>query len=73
LEQGLRLELEASLVGLEESHNLNISKLTKDCDHALALAKFLKSEWIEFEVGHAKLVGDFEKLEEAHKVLESKF
>jgi hypothetical protein len=60
-------------VGLEESHNLNISKLTKDRDHALALAKILKIEKSEFDVGHARLIGDLEKLEEAHKVLESKF
>jgi predicted nucleic acid-binding Zn-ribbon protein len=43
-EQGLRAPLEDSLVGLEESHNLNISKLTKDHDHALTLAKVLKNE-----------------------------
>jgi hypothetical protein len=60
-------------VGLEESHNLNISKLTKYCDYVLALAKVLKNEKSEFDVGHARLIGDFEKLEEAHKVLESKF
>jgi hypothetical protein len=42
--QGARAALEASLVGLEESHNLNISKLTKDRDHTLALAKVLKIE-----------------------------
>jgi hypothetical protein len=60
-------------VGLEESHNLNISKLTKYCDYGLALAKVLKNEKSEFDVGHARLIGDFEKLEEAHKVLESKF
>jgi hypothetical protein len=42
--QGARAALEASLMGLEESHNLNISKLTKDHDHTLALAKVLKNE-----------------------------
>jgi hypothetical protein len=78
-DQGLRAPLEDSLVVLEESHNLNISKHTKDRDHALTLATYwrkvkrvLKSEKSEFDIGHARLIGDLEKLEEAHKVLESK-
>jgi hypothetical protein len=41
-EQTLRASLEEKLLGLEESHNLNLSKLTKERDHALAMVKLLK-------------------------------
>jgi hypothetical protein len=41
-EQNLRASLEEKLMGLEESHKLNMSKLTKGCDHALAMVKVLK-------------------------------
>jgi hypothetical protein len=41
-EQTLRVSLEEKLLGLEESHNLNMSKLTKERDHALAMVKVLK-------------------------------
>jgi hypothetical protein len=69
----LRASLEASLVGLGESHSLNIWKLTKDRDHALALEKVLKNKKYEFDVSHAGLLVDLEKLEKAHKDLESRF
>jgi hypothetical protein len=61
------------LLGLEESHNLNLSKLTKEHDHALAMVKLLKNEKIEFDVGHNDFHEKFEKLEEAYKALEGKF
>jgi hypothetical protein len=41
-EQNLRASLEEKLLGLEESHNLNLTKLTKERDHALAMVKLLK-------------------------------
>jgi hypothetical protein len=72
-EQNLRVSLEEKLFGLEESHNLNLSKLTKEYDHALAMVKLLKKEKVEFDVGHNDVCEKFEKLEEAYKVLESKF
>jgi chromosome segregation ATPase len=72
-EQNLRASLEEKLLGLEESHNLNLSKLTKERDHALAMVKLLKKEKVEFDVGHNDFREKFEKLEEAYKVLESKF
>jgi hypothetical protein len=72
-EQNLRVSLEEKLLGLEESHNLNLSKLTKERDHALDMVNFLKKEKVEFDVGHNDIREKFEKLEEAHKVLESKF
>lgn len=72
-EQNLRVSLEEKLLGLEESHNLILSKLTKERDHALAMVKLLKKEKVEFDVGHNDLREKFEKLEEAHKALEGKF
>jgi hypothetical protein len=71
-EQNLRASLEEKLLGLEESHNLNLSKLTKERDHALAMVKLLKKEKVEFDVGHNDLREKYEKLEEAHKALEGK-
>jgi hypothetical protein len=62
-EQNLRASLEEKLLGLEESHNLNLSKLTKEHDHALAMVKLLKKEKVEFDVGHNDLHEKFEKLE----------
>jgi hypothetical protein len=41
-EQGLRVTLEESVSALEESNNLNISKLIKERDHALSMAKVIK-------------------------------
>jgi hypothetical protein len=61
------------IVGLEESHNLNLSKLTKERDHALAMVKLLKKEKVEFDVVHNDFCEKFEKLEEAYKALEGKF
>jgi hypothetical protein len=43
-EQNLRAYLEEKLLGLEESHNLNTCKLTKERDHALAMVKVLKKD-----------------------------
>jgi hypothetical protein len=72
-EQNLRASLEEKVLGLEESHNLNLSKLTKERDHTLAMVKLLKKEKFEFDVGHNDLREKFEKLEEAQKALEGKF
>ena len=72
-EHELRRALEESHLGLEESYNLDVSKLRKDRDHALALAKVLKNEKVELGVGHARLCEDLEKLTKEHKALESKF
>jgi hypothetical protein len=66
----LRASLKEKLLGLEESHNLNLSKLTKECDHALAMVKLLKKEKVEFDVGHNDFREKFEKIEEAYKALE---
>ncbi|MBI0384097.1 hypothetical protein JBE27_49540 [Streptomyces albiflaviniger] len=65
--------LEGVMVGLEDSHNLNISQIIKERDHARAKIKVLKNDKVEFEVGHNRLTEDYEKLKEEHKALESKF
>jgi hypothetical protein len=72
-EQNLRAALEEKLLGLVESHNLKMSKVTKEHDHALAMVKLLKKEKVKFDVGHNDLRGKLENLEEAYKVLEGKF
>ena len=48
-----------------------MSKLIKERDHAIAKVKVLKKEKVEFGVVHAKLSVDLEKLDKAHKALES--
>ena len=70
-EQELRVSLEEKLETIEESHNEIISKLIKERDHALAKIKMLKKEKVDFGVVHAKLIMDLEKLDKAHKALES--
>jgi hypothetical protein len=72
-EENLRASLEEKLLGLEESHNLNMSKLTKERDHALAMVKLLKREKVKFDGGHNDVREKLEKLEEAYKALEGKF
>ena len=72
-EQTLRVNLEETLEGIEETNNILLSKLRKERDHALALVKVRKSEKVEFGDGHAKGHEEFENLDKAHKALESKF
>ena len=40
---------------LEESHNVDHTKLKKDLDHALVLTRVLKSEKVALGVGHDRL------------------
>src|SRR5664279_4335642 len=70
-EQELRVSLEEKLESIEESQNEIISKLIKERDHAIAKCKLAKKKKVEFDVGHAKLTEDLEKLTKAHKALES--
>ena len=70
-EQELRVSLEEKLETIEESHNETISKLIKERDHALAKIKMLKKDKVDFGVVHAKLSVDLEKLDKAHKALDS--
>jgi t-SNARE complex subunit (syntaxin) len=50
-EQSARAALEESVPRLEKSHNLNMSKLTKDHDHALAMIKCFKKRRLNFILG----------------------
>ena len=70
-EQQMRVVVEERMYALLESHNLNIVALIKERDHARALVKVLKTEKAEFDVGHARLLDDLEKLDKAHKALKS--
>jgi hypothetical protein len=72
-EQTLRTSLEESIIALNESHNLNVSKLVKERDHAIALSNLLKKEKVEFGVGHGRLTEELDELNKAHKALESEF
>jgi len=72
-EQELHMTLEESYGNLEESHNLDMSHIQKERDHALAMSKVLKNEKSGLGVGHARLLEDHEKLNKEFKALESKF
>ena len=70
-EQELRVSLKEKLESLDESNDLIIAKIIKERDHALAKYKVLKKEKVEFGVGNARLIEDIERLDKAHKDLES--
>ena len=70
-EQETRVALEEKLKSIEESHNEIISKIIKERDHVLAKNKVLKKEKVVFGVAHAKLIEEMERLDKAHKALES--
>lgn len=70
-EQDLRISLEEKLVGLEEAQNKIVSQIIKERDLAHAKYKALKKEKVEFGVDLARLTSELEKLEKAHKALES--
>ena len=70
-EQEHRTSLEERLESLDESNDLIIAKIIKERDQAIAKYKVLKKEKVEFGVGNARLIKDVERLEKAHKALES--
>jgi cell fate regulator YaaT (PSP1 superfamily) len=72
-EHNLRVILEESVLNLEVSNNIIISKLTKERDHSLALVGLIKKEKLSLEVNHNKVLEDLAILDKAHKVLESEF
>ena len=53
-EQEARVSLEEKLATIEESHNLAISKLIKEHDHALAMVNLLKNEKVELQTRLSK-------------------
>ena len=62
-EQNLRVSFEKRVSSYDEDHNLAISTLTKERDHALAMVKVLKKEKIEFVAAHAKLQESHDQLQ----------
>ena len=55
-EQGRRSTLEETLVDLEKSNNLDMSKLRKEHDNAQALAKIVKTKNSELVVENVRLL-----------------
>ena len=55
-EQSRRSTLEETLVNLEETNNLEMSKLRKYHDHAQALAKIIKTKNSELVVENVRLL-----------------
>ena len=70
-EQEHHTSLEERLESLDESNDLIISKIIEERDHAITKYKVLKKEKVEFGVGNARLIKDVERLEKAHRALES--
>ena len=65
------MSLEEKLESLDETNDLIFAKIIKEKDHAIAKCKVLKKEKVEFGVGNARLSEDIERLDKAHKALES--
>ena len=69
---GLTQALEERYTPSEEEHNMIISKLTKERDHALAKVKVLTQEKVEFGVVHARLLKSRDQLQIQLTSLQSK-
>src|SRR4051812_20482483 len=72
-EEEIRASLEDRLESIEESHDELVAKLINERDHAISKAKKLKSEKVEFGAARARLSEKLEKLDIAHKALESEY
>ena len=48
----MRASLEESVSKLDENHNMLMSNLINECDHALAFVKVIKNEKVEFVAAH---------------------
>ena len=70
-ESEYRTTLEERLESLDDKNDEIIAKIIKDRDHAFAKYKVIKKEKAEFVVANARLLEDIEKLDKAHKALES--
>ena len=58
-------------MSLDDKNAEIIAKIIKDRDHVFAKYKVIKKEKAEFVVANARLLEDMEKLDKAHKALES--
>ena len=70
-EQEHRASLEERLESLDETNDEIIAKIIKDKELFIAKYKVMKKEKAEFVAANVRLQGEFEKLEKAHKALES--
>ena len=69
-EKDYRVTLEERLEYLDSTNDEISAKFFKERDHAIAKYKVIKKEKAEFVVANARLHGDIEKLDKAHKALE---
>ena len=70
-ESEYRTSLEERIESLDDKNDEIIAKIIKDRDHVFAKYKVVKKEKAEFVVANARLLEDVEKLNKAHKALES--
>jgi chromosome segregation ATPase len=70
-ESEYRTSLEERIESLDDKNDEIIAKIIKDRDHVFAKYKVIKKEKAEFVVANARLLEDMEKLDKAHKALES--
>ena len=68
-ERSIRSSLEDKLSSLEETYAICVSKLRKDNEQSLALAKTHENEKIELGIAHDILVDSHEKLEKEFMTL----
>ena len=61
-EQTRRGSLEEALSNLEESYAIDMSRVKKDHEHALATSKVYKNEKNEIDIDHARLVEENKRL-----------
>ena len=62
-ERSIRASLEEKLSSLEETYAICVSKLRKDDELSLALAKTHENEKVELVISHERLVDENERLE----------
>ena len=66
-----RSTLEGRLDSLDAKNDDIINKIIEDRDHVFAKYKVIKKEKVELGVANARLLEDMEKLDKAHKALET--
>jgi hypothetical protein len=72
-EQTRRRSLEEALSNSEESYAIDMSRVKKDHEHALATSKVYKNEKLELGIDHARLEKENKRLDEELKTLKESF
>jgi hypothetical protein len=72
-EQTRRRSLEEALSNSEESYAIDMSRVKKDHEHALATSKVYKNEKLELGIEHARLEKENKRLDEELKTLKEFF